>query len=297
MNKVSVIIPTYGRPENLRGAISSVLVQSYTNWELIVVDDNNPNTEYRNQTQQIMDDFSDDNRIKYIKHEKNKNGAAARNTGLSYATGDYIAFLDDDDIFSPNRIKKCIEKLEKEPARIGGVYTGCSFFRNGRKYRNCSKAPDGNFLVETLATSFNSYSGSNFVFKKVVFNVIGGFDESFIRHQDYEFLVRFFLHFDLVGINECLLVKNELGTNIPNFDKIYATKLKYLEKYKEILEACSEKEVKYIKYSHYYQLSNIAYGIDKKLGNEMYHIAVQFEKPSLIDYIRHIYIRLLSKNG
>lgn len=96
---VSVIIPTYKRPNMLGRAIDSVLGQSYTNIEVVVVDDNSDGDKYRLETIQYMERYANDYRVKYIKHKTNQNGSAARNTGIQNSVGEYIAFLDDDDYF------------------------------------------------------------------------------------------------------------------------------------------------------------------------------------------------------
>ena len=102
---VSVIIPTYKRLGMLGRAIDSVLNQTYNNIEIIIVDDNNEDSEYRKETERFMKKYDDNIEIKYVKHKQNKNGAAARNTGINNANGVYIAFLDDDDEFSPKKIE------------------------------------------------------------------------------------------------------------------------------------------------------------------------------------------------
>ena len=96
-NLVTIVIPTYKRPDQLKRVIDSCLSQTYSNVEIIVVDDNYPETEYRKATEKVMHLYNNKN-IKYIKHDKNRNGSAARNTGLANATGKYITFVDDDDI-------------------------------------------------------------------------------------------------------------------------------------------------------------------------------------------------------
>ncbi len=88
---VSVIIPTFGDPVRLTNAIDSVLAQDYKTVEIIVVDDNGEGTEYQIKTQKIIDECKN---VKYICHRFNKNGSAARNTGISVAEGYYIALLD-----------------------------------------------------------------------------------------------------------------------------------------------------------------------------------------------------------
>src|SRR5699024_12674415 len=90
---VSVIIPTYGQPTNLITSINSVLDQDYSAVEIILVDDNNPDTDARLKTEKLMfENFNEISNVKYLKHEVNKNGSAARNTGFKYSHGKYICF-------------------------------------------------------------------------------------------------------------------------------------------------------------------------------------------------------------
>ena len=93
---VSVIIPTYNRPTYLRRCLESVLNQTYKNIEIFVVDDNNPETEARIETEKIMNEYVNGKNVTYLKHNFNKNGSAARNTGWKHSSGKYITFLDDD---------------------------------------------------------------------------------------------------------------------------------------------------------------------------------------------------------
>jgi len=189
MPYISVIIPTYGIPDLLEKAIQSVLDQTFQDFELIIVDDNNPDAKARKQTTELVQTFSlRDERIHYICHDKNKNGAAARNTGLSIASGKYISFLDSDDEYLPLRLEKCIKAIENVKGdQYKGVYTGCEFRRNGRKYNEITNIKSGNFLKETLACNFNFCTGSNIFVMRETLVELGGFDESFLRHQDYEF--------------------------------------------------------------------------------------------------------------
>src|SRR5215510_16389067 len=118
MPAVSVIIPTYNRAEFLRLAITSVLNQTFQDFEIIVVDDAS-----EDHTHEVVSDFSD-KRIKYIRHEANKRVSAARNTGVLSASGDYIAFLDDDDEWLPRTLQMQVALLEDSTSIVGGVYTG-----------------------------------------------------------------------------------------------------------------------------------------------------------------------------
>ena len=128
MNKlVSVIIPTYKRPETLKRAVDSVLNQTYENIEVIVADDNGIGTEFGLATEAVMKEYASDPRVKYVQHEVNINGSAARNTGFRASSGDYIMLLDDDDEFTPVKVKAQVEKLESLDESWGVCYT--SFIR------------------------------------------------------------------------------------------------------------------------------------------------------------------------
>ena len=119
---VSVIITTFGGDSKLRRAIASVLNQTYTDVEVIVVDDNDPKSEARAKTESIMQQYECDARVVYLKHRHNMNGAAARNTGIKEARGSYIAFLDDDDYFFQNRLEKLVTVLDSVSS-LAGAYT------------------------------------------------------------------------------------------------------------------------------------------------------------------------------
>lgn len=103
-NKVSVIIPTYKRSEFLLRAIDSVLNQNYSNIEVIVVDDNDTNSTFRQETEKKMEKYRKNEKIVYVKNKKNLGGALARNQGIYIASGDFITFLDDDDIYLPDKV-------------------------------------------------------------------------------------------------------------------------------------------------------------------------------------------------
>jgi glycosyltransferase involved in cell wall biosynthesis len=257
--KVSVIITTFGNPLFLGKAIESVLNQSFTDIELIVVDDNNPDTEDRIQTENILTNFLDvDHRIIYLKHDCNFNGAVARNSGLAVANGKYIAFLDNDDEYYPERLAKCINLMEQCEANIAGVYTGCEFRVSGQIYHIHKNVQPGNFIVNTLACNFMFGSGSNIFVRKRVIDELNGFDESFLRHQDYEFLVRLFENHSLAAIPEVLLIKNNENMNLPKVEAIIEIKEQYLNKFNSVIESLKEDDKRYIYIQNYISIAEHA---------------------------------------
>lgn len=105
---VSIIMPSYNTAKFISETIDSVLTQIYTNWELIIVDDCSTDN-----TDEVVKSFLSDDRIKYIKNEKNSGAAFSRNRALCEAKGKWIAFLDSDDVWLPEKLKKQIAFMEK----------------------------------------------------------------------------------------------------------------------------------------------------------------------------------------
>lgn len=287
---ISIIIPTYGEPKFLDASIRSVINQTYKYWELIIVDDNNPETAARKMTEELVLNYlNSDSRIKYIKHEYNKNGAVARNTGFAVAKGKYISLLDSDDEYLPERLQKCYDVMERASLKIGGVYTGCEFRRLGTTYLKYKEVKDGNFLVDTLACKFMFCTGSNIFVRKSIVNELNGFDGAFLRHQDYEFLVRLFEKCSLVSIPELLVIKNNENYNLPNLEKQIAIKEQYLKKFKYIIDNLSQKEVDYIMHGNYMNIAENAMAQNEfKIANEFYNKARQYGGLSIREWSRRI---------
>ncbi|MFH2117478.1 MAG: glycosyltransferase family 2 protein [Bacillota bacterium] len=253
---ISVIITAYGNPLLLFNAIKSVLCQTLIDFELIIVDDNDSGSINREKTSNIVDMFAKkDQRIIYIKHGKNQNGAVARNTGIKACKGLYIAFLDSDDEYLPSRLELCHDALiNTKDSKLLGVYTGCEFRRNNRKYKVLKYVKSGNFIVETLAGNFNFGTGSNIFMRSDVVRKLM-FDETFTRHQDYEFLVRYFTEYDLIGLNQVLVIKNNDNNNLPSPEKMVEIKKQYIEKYANIIESYDESIANKILSAHCISLS------------------------------------------
>ena len=290
MPKVSVIIPTYGVPRYLEESIKSVLGQTLLDLELIVVDDNNPDTDGRKQTESLLERFlKEDDRICYLKHEHNKNGAVARNTGLAIAHGQYISFLDSDDMYLPTRLEECVAVMDASDDSIAGVYTGCEFRRGGKTYNTIENVQAGNFLLDTLAGTFMFCTGSNIFVRKSVIKELGGFDGSFLRHQDYEFLVRLFEKYRLAALPKALVVKNNDNVNAPKAERLISIKEQYLNKYAYLIDNLTPQERDYIYKSHWVFVAETAMkNRNVNLGKEYYKKAMAHGRLSHKDMIRRI---------
>lgn len=195
--KVSVVIPTFKRSEMLPRAINSVLNQTYQNVDVYVVDDNDPDTEFRKQTEITMAQFTNNSRVHYLKHERNKNGSAARNTGYRASSGDYIALLDDDDEYLPNKIEDQVLLMESLDNTWGACYTKFTVVDGEKITAKIGETKEGNLLVEALSRNLMLAAGSNLMIRRTVMDELNGFDESFVRNQDLELLTRILFKYKL----------------------------------------------------------------------------------------------------
>ena len=240
---VSVIIPTYKRSKSLNRAIESVQNQTYPNIEIIVVDDNGKGTEYQKETEKSLEEYIITGRIKYIPHDINRNGSAARNTGFEHSKGEYINFLDDDDVFLPEKIERQVEVLENSDEKFGATYCNSLIKRiqniTKRKINICTKSLlNGNICREYLMNEcpFNS---STILFRRSAIEVLKGFDDTFVRHQDYELLTRFFVHYEIISTGKEPLVvydtTNDRG-NVPSPEKDFEVKTKFINTFGNIFD-------------------------------------------------------------
>lgn len=240
MINISVIIPTYKRPDTLDRAINSVLNQSIKDVEVIVVDDNNPETEGRTLTEAKMALFSNEPRVRYIKHEHNKNGSAARNTGARAAWGKWVAFLDDDDEFLPKKLEMQLKTLENRGEEWACCYSKYATKKTGKEPVVYKESREGNLYLEALMREFHIASGSNLLVRKKAFDAINGFDESFIRNQDIEFLTRLLQKYKIAYSDYYGLIVN-LHTNHDCFDEQEIIS-QYIARFQTYVSALSPEE-------------------------------------------------------
>ncbi len=199
MPKVSVVIPTHNRAELLRLAITSVLNQTFQDFEVIIVDDASSDN-----THEVVSDFND-SRIKYIRHETNKGDSTARNSGIIASNGKYIGFLDDDDEWLPEKLTKQVDLLENSSSRVGGVYTGTSVVDKTSRKILAQNIPTkrGNLFKDMLMVNF--ITTSTLLLKRECFNSIGLFDESVPYCSDYDLWIRISREFYFECIKEPLV--------------------------------------------------------------------------------------------
>ncbi len=235
---VSVIVPTYKRPNQIGRTIESVLKQTYSNIEIIVVDDNGRDSGFQKETFDAIKKYIEN--VKYIVHDINRGGSAARNTGWRKAGGKYITFLDDDDEIEPTKMEKQVECMERLNDEWGGCYTGYRLLRSDNSWQISSEKRSGDCYINALMRTMYIGGGSNLFLKKGAIDEIAGFDESFIRNQDIEFLVRFTHKYKLAYIDEILLTIHQDGVRKKRtFHEIDSYARYYLERFRKNIDELS----------------------------------------------------------
>ncbi len=201
MPKISIIIPTHDRLEMLKRAIGSVLAQTYTDWELIVVDDHSEPS-----ARSVIESFAD-SRIHFIRHEMSQGGAAARNSGIREACGNYIAFLDDDDEWIPEKLTIQMERFSVTGPEVGFCFSAVENIYDDR--REISKVADGvqDHFLQALGNP-KGYLTVTLIIKREVFDRVGLFDESLPSHQESDLIMRAAKYYKGLGVNRPLVRVN-----------------------------------------------------------------------------------------
>lgn len=199
MAKVSIVMPTHNRAPYLKKAVESVLGQSFSDWELIIVDDGS-----KDNTRELLESFvAKDQRIKFITQE-NSGVSVARNNAMGRAEGKYIAFNDDDDEWLPQKLKTQYDFMEKNMG-IGFTYTLFKIIRT-----NGPKAGQFSVFPKWLPTNFEEMVKCFFVPLTTVMirkSFLAGMEwfQSFRNtSQDQEFLLRLVQRTRVAPINEVL---------------------------------------------------------------------------------------------
>ena len=193
---LSIIIPTYNRPQLLSEAVNSALAQTIDDFEVIVVDD----------CSSRPINLPEHPRLRTIRLEQNQGGAAARNIGVEAARGKWITFLDDDDLLLPDMAQISLTRLQQKtelPKPIAVVSGIEAIDRQGRSLqtRLPPTLPKGShYGLEPIPSSQSFYTKQTLVVEKEVYQSIGGFDESFPSRIHSELFIRLNLACSIIGI-------------------------------------------------------------------------------------------------
>jgi len=210
MGQVSIIMPNYNGSKYISQAIESVLTQTYKNWELIIIDDCSTDNSL-----QIIDTYvKRDARIKLIKMERNSGPAIARNTGIEYANGRYIAFLDNDDIWLEHKLEKQISFMQKH--KVGLCYSSYYVIDELGKTITKFKIPKDKVSYRELLKSCIIGNLTAIYDTKILGKV---FMEN-VGHEDYTLWLKILKRIDYAyGLKE-FLAKYRVGNNSISRNKL-----------------------------------------------------------------------------
>lgn len=290
---VSCVIPSYKRSDTLARAIDSVLNQSYKNTEVLVVDDNILGDEYSNNLHEIIKKYEDEPRVKLVVQERHINGAEARNAGVRASSGDYIAFLDDDDEWMPDKIERQMNIMKADPD-LGGVAGGATLWEGDREVSHLPKktVTENNLLFNVLIRKVD-FATSTFLCKKSAFESIGGFDINLVRSQDLQLFADFLAHHRIYPICNSRTTKMYIESRINQLDskKLINNKEAFFSSISDVIGLFSKATQNRIKSAHYYEISLVAF------REGCYMVGIKFllkgfKSPrSILDLIERFYYR------
>lgn len=204
---ISVVVPTYNRQKQIGRAIRSIINQTYSDWELIIVDDGS--TDW---TPEIVGQF-DDPRIRY-EYQNNSGANVARNNGIQIASGELISFLDSDDELLEHHLERVIELYRDSPDDCIGVATSYKSIDPDQK-PGTSYTPDKLIRFDDVIDGNVVGSFSATTFEKKILVQLGGLDTKIPASQDYEFYLRALSEgYNIRGTRDILLRKYESDDNI-----------------------------------------------------------------------------------
>lgn len=238
MAKVSVIIPIYKSEKFLPRTLESVRAQTYSDLEVICVDDCSPD-----RSKEVIKEYAaKDSRVRYLAHEKNMGAPAfGRNTGLAAAEGDFITFLDHDDTFLPTKLEELLKAMERE--KVDFICSNCQLINNATgkvdmlAWGGVSGDPKAGFARRLLEDNFVPPNST--LIRRSVFQVVKGFDTSLKGVDDYDLWYRIVRQFPAAVLNKPLATWRYLneGSISANQALMIQDETAFYEKVKALPEA------------------------------------------------------------
>jgi len=225
---ISVIIPTYNRAHIIAKSIKSVLNQTITPLEIIIVDDHSTDN-----TRDIIKSFNHPS-IKYVMNTFSKGANGARNTGIMLAKGKYIAFQDSDDLWRPTKLEKQLQLMESNE-NIDMCFCSLEMTNNKRGIVPKRKVNSNEVQKELIKSNFIS-TQTIFIKKEVAEENL--FDENLKRFQDWDFCIRISKNYKIEHINETLVNVEVQNDSISNNEKLLTSLDQLFNKYPEIRSSC-----------------------------------------------------------
>lgn len=238
MHLVSVVIPAFNRGWSIEKTVQSVIAQTYQHWEIIIVDDASTDETLG----KLVSLSKRDQRIRYLKHDVNCGAQAARNTGVKAANGDFIAFLDSDDEWYPDKLEKQISAFESLPESIGVVHCDSDIYFESTGKKRRYKVPQLSGSVYNTLLQMPGPLYQCLMVKRACFEQIpDAIDPDVPSFQEWDTCINLASKFGFYFINEPLMIYNiHKGEAISkDSDKFFRGYLYIVKKHREdILRYC-----------------------------------------------------------
>jgi glycosyltransferase involved in cell wall biosynthesis len=193
---VSVVIPTFNRRDYITTALDSVLAQTYKNYEIVIIDDGSSD-----DTKEVLKPYQD--AIRYF-YQENRGISGARNRGIRESRGSYIALLDSDDYWLPEKLKCQVDRITEEP-ECGMVATRCSSIAPDGTFRKKNRPGKSGWILNDIFKA-NFIRTSSALITRKCFDTVGLFDESLPEGEEYDLWLRIAKQYPIAFINEPLTV-------------------------------------------------------------------------------------------
>ncbi len=266
---ISVIIPTFNRSNEVCNAINSALNQTYPNLEILVIDDCSTD-----DTLSKLNEYG--NKIKVIKHETNLHVSSARNTGMNYAKGNYLAFLDSDDEWFKDKIDNQFNYMTEFGYEIS-CSNFTSIYLNNRGIEE-KKRPYNEIKLEDCLWGIYFAPGSTLLINKNILKKIGGYNIKYKRIEDWEIFIRILSSGYRVGFFQNSTTKIISSNNVTISNLEYYCKM-LLKDSKEVLSFLNPKYLTTLKAGVFFELSVTSWKMHKYTKSIFYLLKSFYYKP------------------
>lgn len=249
MPKVSVILPFFNRSATLARCGESVRAQTFTDWELIAVDDGSSD-----RSAELLA-APGDSRIRVIRHEVNRGAGPARDTGMQAAQGEFFALIDSDDEWLPGKLDAQLAALE----RTGAALSSCAFdFIRAGKTRTWPKRFEPGEWEKALHRECTFGFGTTLVIRRDVALALGGFDPELPRHEDWDWVLRAFEAEHQLAFVPDVLARVWAIDRVP-LDRFIASTERFLAKHDAALRRHGAGYRRQVLAHHYESVASMAY--------------------------------------
>lgn len=270
MPKVSVILPVYNEEKRLASAVKSILNQTFTDFEFLIINDGS-----KDKTDDVIHSFSD-NRIRLINNEKNIGLVRTLNKGIFLAQGEYMARIDADDLALPTRLEKQVNYLEQN-SEVAVLGTAAYHNDEIRKEKFIRIPPMNDYAIKCEMVKYVPLEHSSIMVRTSVMKEVGGYDEKFDDIEDLELWIRIGRKYKLANLSEPLIIRNIRPNSFwySNFN-IIVRQLKFSKVAKKAISSFDLPRMYY-----FYIITKVIYGIApnsiKRLARKIISKSVETE--------------------